>query len=123
MRAVPAQRTRNGLSSHDEALAALGDIEAALRDNMRRAEWALRRAEDVRRKRAAGMSYLELAAEGEPLIVTVVTENLQALIDAGSKLRRAHARALYAEGATLKEIGKLFGVSHQRVSALIHAED
>src|SRR5438552_1050851 len=88
-----------------------------------RARWVLARAEVIRSKRESGKSYREIAADGEPLIITRVTENLQNLVNAGSRLRRAHARALYAEGATLQEIGKLFGVSHQRISAIIHSSD
>lgn len=106
----------------DEVLEVLDEVVRALKENSERAAWALKRAEEIRSKRRAGTSYRELASEGEPLIITAVTENLQNLVDTGSRLRRAHARALYAEGATLEEIGKLFGVSHQRISAIIHSD-
>jgi len=122
MVAMPRARLRRqDLGSGDEVLEVLDEVVRALRENTERAAWALKRAEEIRRKRQAGKSYLDLATEGEPLIITKITENLQNLINTGSRLRRAHARALYAEGATLQEIGKLFGVSHQRISAIIHA--
>ena len=36
-------------------------------------------------------------------------------------LRSAEERALYAEGLTMNQIVELFGVSRQRVSALLRA--
>ena len=110
-------------SGDDAVLEVLGDVVDALKENTERTRWMLARAEVIRSKRESGKSYREIAADGEPLIITRVTENLQNLVNAGSRLRRAHARALYAEGATLQEIGKLFGVSHQRISAIIHSSD
>ena len=107
----------------DAVLDVLDEVMTALRENTERAHRALARAEVIRAERESGRSYREIAADGEPLIITLVTENLQSLVNAGSRLRRAHARALYSEGATLQEIGKLFGVSHQRISAIIHSSD
>ena len=46
-------------------------------------------------------------------------DNLVALVDAGSRLRRAEARALHVEGMTMEQIADLFGVTRQRVSALL----
>jgi predicted transcriptional regulator len=44
---------------------------------------------------------------------------IDAVVDAGSKFRRVHARALYEEGLTMDEIAALFGVTRQRVSAVL----
>jgi hypothetical protein len=52
-------------------------------------------------------------------VVELMTESLDALLEAGSRLRRAKARALYEDGVTMAAIGKLFGVTRQRVSCLI----
>ncbi len=65
----------------------------------------------------------ELAAivegESQPLIPTLITENIEALQDVGSALRRAEAAALRAHGYTMGEIASLFGVTRQRISALL----
>ena len=106
----------------DDVLEVLDEVVRALQENTERAQWTLHRAKAIRDKRHSGMSYRDIAADGEPLIITMVTKNLQNLVNTGSRLRRAHARALYAEGATLQEIGKLFGVSHQRISAIINSD-
>jgi transposase len=37
----------------------------------------------------------------------------------GNRVRRTEARALHGEGMTMDEIAKLFGVTRQRISALL----
>ena len=66
------------------------------------------------------MSYTELVAGGDgPLIVQLLTESSTALDSCGASVRRAEAKALYAEGLTMEEIAESFGVTRQRVSALL----
>jgi predicted transcriptional regulator len=50
-------------------------------------------------------------------MVTQSPENLAAY---GSRVRRAEARVLHQEGLTMDQIAKLFGVTRQRISALLH---
>jgi predicted transcriptional regulator len=45
---------------------------------------------------------------------------LATLSGSGGALRRAEARALYAEGLSMDKIADVFGVSRQRVSSLLH---
>ncbi len=54
-----------------------------------------------------------------PLIPTLITENIEALQDVGSRLRKAEAAALRVDGYTMERIASLFEVSRQRVSALL----
>ena len=42
-----------------------------------------------------------------------------ALDTGGAGVRRAEARALYAEGLTMEQIAERFGVTRQRVSTLL----
>jgi len=111
-------------SSFDEALRdadrALRDLEDALDDNARRMEQIKRRIREIREQRAAGRSYREIveATEGD-LSVQLITEATQALAEFGARVRRAEAVALYAEGMTMEEIAEKFGVTRQRVSALL----
>ncbi len=81
---------------------------------------ALARAELLARQREEGESYREIISNEErPLLVELVSHMIDVLIDAGGQFRRAEADALYDEGATMDEIAALFGVSRQRVSALL----
>ena len=45
--------------------------------------------------------------------------NMAALETAGAEFRAAQARSLHDEGMTMDTIGELFGVTRQRISALL----
>jgi len=99
---------------------ALRDLERVLDANARRMAQIKRRIAEIRRQRSAGRSYREIveAAKGD-LSVQLITEATQALDEFGARVRRAEASALYSEGMTMEEIAKKFGVTRQRVSALL----
>jgi hypothetical protein len=81
------------------------------------------RRDYIERLRADGVPFAAIvASEPRPLIVEMVTQSLDQLGQASSRFRRAEARALYDDGLTLAEIASYFGVSHQRVSALVRDE-
>ena len=103
---------------------ALRDLEQALDANARRMAQLKRRIAEIRRQRSAGRSYREIveATEGD-LSVQLITEATQALAEFGARVRRAEALALYGEGMTMEEIAKKFGVTRQRVSALLRDAD
>jgi hypothetical protein len=104
----------------DEVLEAIELLVQALRANTKRNQQAIRRAVSVRKMRAQGLAYRELVErEGGALLVEITRENLAALSEYGSRLRRAEAKALYREHMTMDQIAKLFGVTRQRVSALL----
>jgi hypothetical protein len=107
----------------DPVLDALDDLVAALAENAERNEAMTVRALRMRSEREAGRSYRDIERDAEgPLVVALTRDNLAALLDAGSRLRRAEARALYAEGMTMDQIADLFGVTRQRVSAILKEE-
>src|SRR5207248_8465777 len=109
--------------ANDPVLEALDELVRALRGNHERIQATIARAERIREQREAGMSYREIeSGETRPLIVELTRDNLAALVEAGSKLRRAEARALHAEGMTMEQLAELFGVSRQRVSALLRSD-
>ncbi len=71
-------------------------------------------------QRRRGRPYREILPRGDqPLIVKLLRENLSHLTTAFSDLQHAEAMALHAEGMTMEQIGQLFGISHQRVSAML----
>lgn len=106
--------------TRDEVLDAIDLLVEALRANTARNKQAIRRAAAIRKMREKGLPYREIVAvEGKPLLVEITRENLAALAEHGSAVRRAKAKALHAEGMTMDEIAEVFGVTRQRVSALL----
>ena len=107
----------------DEVLDALEAVVDALEQNSLRNEVAIDLARTVRRLRAEGHSYREIfGGEHPPLILDLIRANLQSLLDVGSRLRRVEAHALHEQGMTMEQIAELFGVTRQRVSALLRDE-
>ena len=104
----------------ERLLAALAEIEVAVADNLERTRELQRRARVLRGRLAAGDSIVELVdAERSPRMVELVSSNMAALETAGSEFRAAEALALRAEGLTIEAIAGLFGVTRQRISALL----
>ena len=104
----------------DDVLEALDALLVVLRDSTKRNQDATRRAQTIRRLRSHGRPYRDILGRVERgLILQVTRENLDGLLQASSRLRRAEARALHAEGMTMEEIAALFGVTRQRVSFLL----
>lgn len=104
----------------DAFLRALTALEATLADNQERTRLIKKRIAQLRRLRAKGASYAEIVATRDgPLLVQLLTESSTALDTSGASVRRAEARALYAEGLTMDQIAEGFGVTRQRVSALL----
>jgi hypothetical protein len=110
-------------TDEDEFLETLTALEEVLADNGRRASLIKKRIAQLRRLRARGVPYAELVAgEDGPLVVQLLTESSMALDSYGANVRRAEAKALYAEGLTMDQIAKSFGVTRQRVSALLRKD-
>ncbi len=109
-----------GERGDDDVLVALERLERALKGNLTLARQSLRRAGQIRRLRSRRLGYREIVlGEERPLIVEMMRENLTHLIEAGSDFQHAEARALYAEGMTMEEIADLYGVTRQRISAML----
>ena len=111
------------MGQDDELLVALDELVAALKDNNARNAEAIRRAEEIKRERALGKPWSEIVTGDRPLIVELLTRNLEALTTAGSRLRRLEASALHDEGLSMERIGRLFGVTRQRISELLRQPD
>jgi len=68
----------------------------------------------------AGRPLLQAVTEEErPLIVERLTDVLDTLAGSGAKFRRTEARLLHDEGLSHERIAALFGVTRQRVGALL----
>jgi len=104
----------------ERLLGALTDIEVAAQGNVERSRRLLRRARYLRERLQAGDHLVELV-EGEttPRMVELLSTNMATLETAGAEFRAAEALALRAEGLTIEAIAELFGVTRQRISALL----
>ena len=106
----------------DHVVDALGQLVDALHRNNDRIERAVTKADVLRSRREAGESWKEIvAADDRPLIIELIGQNLDELYSAGGRLRRALARALYDDGMSMEQIARTFGVTRQRVSALLRS--
>ena len=104
----------------DAFMQALDDLDQALDQTLERTERMKSRIEEIRAVRADGRPLREIVPfEKSPLIVQLITETTNLLHSYGNRVRRTEARALHREGMTMDEIAKLFGVTRQRVSALL----
>ena len=108
------------MADDDDLFDALDELVHALRENSRRNEAGIARAEEMRRLRGEGKAWHEIVSEDrKPLIVEMLTQNMAALSGAGSRVRRLEARALHDEGMSMERIAALFGVTRQRISELL----
>lgn len=108
--------------NEDAVLHALDGLVDALAQNIAASQTAVERARVIRELRGRGLAYRDIAETiGEPMVIQLVTDNLDRLRSNGARLRQTQAAALYDEGLTMDEIATLFGVSRQRVSALLRA--
>jgi len=106
--------------AEDAFLQALTVLEEVIAENDKRAALIKKRMARIRKARARGVPYSDTVSnEDGPLIVHLLTESSTALDTSGANVRRAEAQALYDEGMTMDQIAERFGVTRQRVSALL----
>lgn len=99
----------------DELCRAIGHAQELL-------DGVLARAEVLRAGRSLGKPYAQIvAAQDRPLLVELLSDALEELAAAGAAFRRSEARALHADGLSQEAIAALFGVTRQRVGALLKA--
>lgn len=107
-------------TSAERLLAALDALELAAADNIGRAQEIQRRLGELRVHLEAGRPLHDaIAAESEPRTVELLTANIDSLHGVGAQLRAAQAQALRDEGMSIAAVADLFGVTRQRVSALL----
>ncbi|MGY5884104.1 hypothetical protein [Modestobacter lacusdianchii] len=104
----------------DEATRALCTLMEELDTCTAQLQQARERAELLLHNRRAGHSWAEIVTgEERPLIVEQLSSVLATLSTAGADWRREQAAALQAEHVSINRIAAMFGVTRQRVSALL----
>ena len=108
----------------DPAVRALGELSAQIRRSIVELQAADERLTHLAELRADGQSWLDIVSnESRPLVVETITHVLENLGETGSRFRREEALALQRENVSTYRIGRLFGVSRQRISALVRGRD
>ena len=110
-------RTPRGPEPATAALAALvSELDACIGH----LEHARQRAERLLAQRRAGRPWMEIVtSEERPLVVESISSVMATLASTGHDWRREQARALNDEGVSINRIAALFGVTRQRISALL----
>lgn len=104
----------------ERLLQALSDIETAAKGNVERSRRLQKRAAYHNTRLEAGENLVELVEREEsPRMVELLSANLAVLETSGAEFRVAEALALRAEGLTIGAIAEMFGVTRQRISALL----
>jgi hypothetical protein len=82
------------------------------------------RADDLLREHRSGRPWLAIVtAETRPLVVERISTVLAGLATAGHAWRREQALAQQAEQVSINRIAALFGVTRQRISALLRERE
>ena len=81
---------------------------------------ARERAETLLRERRSGRTWTDIVSgESRPLVVERISTVLATLARAGHSWRREQASALQGENVSINRIAAMFGVTRQRISALL----
>lgn len=100
--------------------AALASIEIAAAANVERSLEIQRRVRWLHEQIDSGHSIAELVqSEESPRVTELVSANMTILETVGAELRASMALALREDGLTIESIAGLFGVTRQRISALL----
>jgi hypothetical protein len=85
---------------------------------------ARERADLLLRERRSGRTWTDIVSgESRPLVVERISTVLSSLATAGHSWRREQASALQGEQVSINRIAAMFGVTRQRISALLKERD
>ena len=100
-------------------LEALDELVAAGRSNIVAWMGVMSRVDEVRALRSCGTAYKDMTLAEGFSIAEAVAANQERLTAAAARFRRATVRQLHDEGMTPSAIARAFGVTRQRVAALL----
>ncbi len=109
---------------HDSAVEALYRLTDEIDRSLVELQHARRQAETLLRARHSGYNWREVVGgEVKPMVLEKVSGVLGALSTVGGTWRREQVKALASEGVSINRIAALFGVTRQRISALLRERD
>lgn len=115
--------SRNG-NAPDPAALALENLVTELDACIAELRHARTRSQNLLEKRRSGRPWLEVVTgEARPLVVESISTVLASLATAGHAWRLEQASALQREDVSINRIAALFGVTRQRISALLRERD
>jgi hypothetical protein len=104
----------------EQASVALSRLVTELDTCIDQLQHARARAEQLLAVRESGRSWTDIVGgESRPLVVETISGVLSRLSTAGHAWRREQAAALHAEDVSINRIAAMFGVTRQRISALL----
>lgn len=107
-------------AEREDFLKALEALDGALDESLEMTAGMKRRIQELRVAYAEDRPLREvMPSEETPPLVQLLTRSTDLLHRYGTRVRRTEALALHREGMTMDQIAKLFGVTRQRVSALL----
>ena len=107
-------------TEQDPAVRALTELMAVLDTCVTELGGARARAEKLLEERQTGRSWLDIVTtESRPLVVEQISSVMGTLATAGGTWRREQALALQSEQVSINRIAAMFGVTRQRISALL----
>jgi AraC-like DNA-binding protein len=111
----------HGTQEGDAAMACLRQLAAASGELHRIASQFTRSTDAA--EWTEGLAYRQILPLRRRLeMIERISTTLRELTRNGHMFRRVEARELYAEGLTMAELASVFGVSRQRVSALLRED-
>ena len=116
--------TREIKTSDKQVESAIDGLRDSLVENAREEKALADDLDQVKQDRRRGHSWREITANGSGRAALARLGSILARIsEAGGAFRKALALALVGEGESLSGIGRLFGVSRQRIFSLVHQRD
>jgi CRP-like cAMP-binding protein len=111
------------VEASDCAIESLDSLARSIDDNARDERLLARRIRRLSACRAKGRSWQQVMSdEPNPSTLELASGVLNRFTRLSGELRRTLARSLRAQGVSIAAIAEQFGVSRQRVSALLHRD-
>jgi hypothetical protein len=112
----------SGPAANDKPMAgALDQIAEAADETALDQQRLARRARSMSRQRRLGWSWEQiLQRERQPGLLILLTRSARRLHEVSGRFRPALAKALGDEGLSTRQIAKMLGVTHQRISAMLN---
>ena len=108
----------------DSAVEALHKLTDEIDRSLEELQHARRQAEALLMARQSGRDWREVVGdEARPIVLETISAVLGALSTVGGAWRRQQIKALASEGVSINQIAALFGVTRQRISALLRERE